>query len=72
MRKLFFDYLCKTMEKDDNIVVLTGDLGYGLLDKIRNTHTNRFFNVLSSEQLMIGMAVGMTMEGKIVVCYSIT
>jgi transketolase len=60
------------MSQNKDIVVLTGDLGYGLWDKIRLDYPKRFFNVGSSEQLMLGMASGMAMEGKIPVVYSIT
>ena len=60
------------MAVNDDIVVLTGDLGYGLWDKIKLDYPNRFYNVGSSEQLMLGMATGMAMDGKIPVVYSIT
>ena len=60
------------MGKNKDIVVLTGDLGYGLWDRIRIDYQDRFFNVGSSEQLMMGMASGFAMEGKIPVIYSIT
>lgn len=60
------------MAKDDSIVLLTGDLGYGLWDRIKIDYPNRFYDVGSSEQLMIGCAVGMALEHKIPVVYSIT
>ena len=60
------------MGKNENIVLLTGDLGYGLWDRIRIDYPNRFWNVGSSEQLLLGAAVGMAMEGKIPFVYSIT
>lgn len=60
------------MSINENIVVLVGDLGYGMFDTLRRDYPNRFHNVGSAEQLMIGMAVGMAMEKKIPVCYSIT
>ena len=72
MRKIFFETLKLEMEKTEEIVVLTADMGYGLLDSIRREFPNRFYNVGSAEQLMIGMAAGMAMEGKIPICYSIT
>ncbi len=72
MRKLFFELLYKEMEKNTSIVICTGDMGYGLLDNIRDTYSERFFNCGSAEQLMIGMAAGFAMENKIPVCYSIT
>ena len=60
------------MENDDKIYFLTGDLGYGVLDPIRDKFPNRFKNVGSSEQLMIGMAVGLHYQNYIPICYSIT
>lgn len=72
MRKAFFKVLHGKMGENPNIVVLTGDMGYGLLDPIRDTYPSRFFNVGGAEQLLIGAAVGMTLEGKLPICYSIT
>jgi len=72
MRKRFSQTLHDEMAVNENICLITADLGYGLWDRIRIDYPNRFFNVGSSEQLMIGMATGMAMEGKIPVVYSIT
>lgn len=72
MRRAFADNLLTKMAENDTIVLITADMGYGLWDKIRETYPTRFFNVGSAEQLMIGCAAGMAMEGKIPVCYSIT
>ena len=58
------------MAKNDDLVLLTGDLGYGLWDRIRLDYSDRFCNFGSSEQLMVGAAVGMAMEGKIPIVYS--
>ena len=60
------------MSLNENIILLTGDLGYGLWDKIKIDYPDRFFNTLSSEQLMMGMASGLAMDGKIPIVYSIT
>ena len=68
LAKLLFD----EMELNPNIYLITGDLGYGLWDDIRDTYPNRFFNVGSSEMAMMGMAIGLAMEGKIPFVYSIT
>lgn len=68
LAKLLFD----AMESNPNIYLVTGDLGYGLWDNIRDTYPDRFFNVGSSEMAMMGMAVGLAMDGKIPFVYSIT
>ena len=52
--------------------MITGDLGYGILDPIRDDFPDRFMNVGSAEMLMIGVAVGLAYSGYIPVCYSIT
>ena len=72
MRKKFSSLLYDEMACDERIVLLTGDLGYGLWDKIKLDLPDRFYNVGSSEQLRMGMATGLAMEGKIPVVYSIT
>ena len=72
MRKLFSELLHKEMSRDERVVLITGDLGYGLWDRIRIDYPDRFYNVSSSEQLMVGMACGFAMEGMKPICYSIT
>tara|TARA_Y100000361_G_scaffold63597_1_gene55910 strand:- start:50 stop:529 length:480 start_codon:yes stop_codon:yes gene_type:complete len=72
MRKHFAKLLHRHMKEDEDIILLTADLGYGLWDRIRDDYPDRFYNVGSSEHLMMAMAVGMAMEGKTPVVYSIT
>ena len=72
MRKEFASLLYIEMSQNENIILLTGDLGYGLWDKIKIDYPDRFFNTLSSEQLMMGLASGLAMDGKIPIVYSIT
>lgn len=72
MRKQFAELLFEEMAINKDIYVITGDLGYGLWDKIKDTYSDRFYNVGSSEMAMMGMGVGLAMEGKIPFVYSIT
>lgn len=72
MRRIFKDLLKEAMLKDDNIYVFTADLGYKLFDSIRDEFPDRFFNLGSSEQAMIGIAAAIAANGKIPICYSIT
>jgi len=72
MRRLFAELLHKEMKKNEDIHLITGDLGYGLWDKIRDDFPTRFHNVGSSEMVMMGMSIGLAMEGKIPYVYSIT
>lgn len=72
MRKAFAQLLYNEMSSNPNIYLITGDLGYGLWDKIRDEYPDRFYNVGSSEMAMMGVAIGLAMEGKIPYVYSIT
>lgn len=72
MRFEFVASLEREMTYNQNIVVLLGDLGYGIFDRIREIFPDRCINIGSSEQLMLGMATGLALEGKIPVCYSIS
>ena len=72
MRKLFAKTVLEEMSTNSNIVLITADMGYGLWDGVRDTYPDRFFNVGSAEQLMIGCAGGFALEGKTPICYSIT
>ena len=72
MRRKFASDLFELMKKDENIILITADLGYGMFNKIKDELPSRFFNVGAAEQSMIGIAVGMAMKGKIPVCYTIT
>ena len=65
MRKQFAQLLFDEMAKNENIYLITGDLGYGLWDQIRDTYVDRFYNVGSSEMAMMGMGIGLAMEGKV-------
>jgi transketolase len=72
MRKFFTDWLYNKISQDKNVILCTGDLGFGLFDKIRYDYPDQFINFSSSEQLMVGAACGMSLEGKIPYVYSIT
>jgi transketolase len=72
MRRTFATELHKNMKTNSNIIVIVADLGYGMFDQIKNDFPDRFYNVGAAEQSMLDMAVGMALNGKIPVCYSIT
>ena len=72
VRKTFVKLLHEEMRINEDILFVIGDLGYGHFDAIREEFPDRVFNPGAAEQLMLGMAVGMAMEGKIPVCYSMT
>lgn len=72
MRRKFASDLYSLMSRDEKIVLITADMGYGMLDKIRDDFPDQFYNVGAAELVMMGMAVGLALEGKIPVTYSIT
>jgi transketolase len=72
IRGYFAAALHTEMENDDRIWCLTGDLGFAMLDSIRDDYPKRFLNVGASEQLLVGAGVGLALSGKIPFCYSIT
>src|SRR6266446_1983297 len=72
IRGYFAAALYDEMEKDDRIWLLTGDLGWGMLDSLRDDFPERYLNVGASEQLLVGAGVGLALSGKIPFCYSIT
>lgn len=72
MRKAFAQLLHAEMATNPDIYLITGDLGYGLWDKVRDDYSDRFYNVGSSEMVMMGAAIGLAMDKKIPYVYSIT
>ena len=44
MRNAFADELTKLADEDNRIVLLSGDIGNRLFDKLRENHPTRFFN----------------------------
>jgi transketolase len=72
MRYAIKDIILDYMVQDERIFVLTGDLGYGMFDKIKETYPERFYNVGSSEMALVGAGIGLALNGKIPICFSIT
>jgi len=68
----FADALYDEMEKNPDIYILTGDVGYGVLDDIKRDFPQRYVNVGAAEQTLLDIGVGLTMAGKVAICYSIT
>ena len=69
MRKLFGSMIFEEMNKNQNIFLITADLGFGILDKCKDSFPNRFFNTGAAEQLMIGIGIGLAENKKIPICY---
>jgi transketolase len=72
IRGWFAYELYNQMTQNERVWVLTGDLGYKMLDRISASFPDRFVNCGAAEQAMMGIAVGLAQEGKIPFVYSIT
>jgi transketolase len=71
MRDVFVATLLEAAKKDKNIILMTGDLGYGVLDTFERELPDQFINSGVNEQAMMGMAAGFASTGKRVFVYSI-
>lgn len=72
MRRSFADELLKHARENRDIILLTGDLGYGMWDEFAQTLSAQYINCGAAEQSMMDIAVGLALSGKIPVAYSIT
>lgn len=57
--------------KDERIVLLVCDMGFGVADRFREEFPDRFLNMGIMEQGTVGIAAGMAMSGLVPVVYSI-
>jgi transketolase len=71
MRNAFVDRLLDLAREDSRIMLLTGDLGFGVLEKFSETIPEQFINCGVAEQNMTAVASGLALEGKIPFTYSI-
>ncbi len=71
MRDSFVATITDQLDKDEQVLLLTGDLGFGIFNDISDRFPERFINVGVAEQNMIGVGSGLSMMGKAVFCYSI-
>lgn len=71
MRDTFVKTLLEIAKSDENVHLLTGDLGFGVLKPFWDHLPKQITNVGIAEQNMTGFATGMALEGKKVFTYSI-
>lgn len=71
MRNAFIQELVSAAETKDNIALVVGDLGYGVVEPFAKRFPKRFFNAGVAEQNMMGLAAGLASEGFHVFTYSI-
>ena len=72
MRRRFGKVIAELADRDENIVVLVGDIGYRVFDEFREKYPDRFINLGICEQSMIGVSAGMALEGLKPWVYTIT
>ena len=71
MRDAFIKELTVQAQDDDSIYLVTGDLGYSVLDEFQDRFPRRFVNSGIAEQSMMGIAAGLASTSKKVFVYSI-
>jgi transketolase len=71
MRSEFIRTLCEISERDPSTFLVTGDLGYGVIEPFAERFQDRFLNAGVAEQSMVGVAAGLASQGHTVFVYSI-
>jgi transketolase len=71
MRNAAIAELTELARDDQRIMLLTADLGFGVLDDFARELPDQFVNVGVTEQAMIGLATGMAEAGLRPYCYTI-
>jgi transketolase len=71
LRTAFIRSLTDLASRDPRIVLLTGDMGFGVLDEFRAKHPKQFYNVGVAEQNLAGVSAGLALAGHVVFTYSI-
>lgn len=71
MRASFVRALTEIARKDPRVMVVTPDMGFSVLEKLRDEFPGRVINTGIAEQDSVGVAAGLALAGKIVFVYSI-
>ena len=71
MRTAFIETLFELAQNDERIVLVVGDLGFGVVDCFVNRLPQQIINAGVAEQNMPGLAAGIALSNKIVFTYSI-
>ena len=72
MRREFGKIITELAKRDENVILIVGDIGYRIFDYFREKFPERFFNLGVREQAMVGFAAGMALEGLKPYVYTIT
>ncbi len=71
MRGAFLDALVALAARDERVMLLTGDLGFSVLEPFAERFPDRFVNCGVAEQNMTGVATGLAEAGMVPFTYSI-
>jgi len=71
MRNAFIEELVALAEADERVMLLTGDLGFMVLEEFQQRFPERFINCGVGEQNMVGVATGLAEAGFVPFVYSI-
>lgn len=71
MRTAFIKELFELAKQDERIMLIVGDLGFGVVTQFMEQLPRQFLNAGIAEQNMTAMAAGMALSGKIAFTYSI-
>jgi transketolase len=71
MRDAFVRSLAKACEANPDILLLTGDLGFGVFNAFRERFPDQFMNLGVAEQNLAGVGAGLALSGHTVFTYSI-
>lgn len=71
MRNHLINRISLNAATDDRIMLVTGDLGFSVLEVFQKKYPNRYINVGIAEQNMASISAGLAMEGNMVFIYSI-
>lgn len=71
MRDAFINELFRRAKDDPQIMLVVGDLGFGVIDEFASALPNQFLNAGIAEQSMMGLVAGLASTGLTVFVYSI-
>ena len=71
MRKALADTLLQLATDDEHVILLVGDLGFGVFDQFKEQFPDRYINVGIAEAALVDVAAGLATEGYRPVVYSI-
>lgn len=71
MRTAFVNKILEKVEKDKDVFLITGDLGYSVFEAFKKKFPANYINAGTAEQMMAGVAAGLAMTGRKVILYSI-